>query len=263
MFRLLNSRLLTVLVVCVFSFPSLAQDNKARPITRSDTLQITLHRAKTDTVGNVQFLDNNDYKLAVENALSEAEIEAGFKANEKIVLRVTSPYPFFIYIVNASDWEGVNLVYPYKNNKSQNKQFEANSPTDFAYEFVPDGKTTTGREEYFVLISKAKIENPKLEDIMKNDGKIILTQAQVNEAKKELNNTTEVKDKQTKKKSKWTTLFGIGCNAASLFFPFVNNICTRLPLGARPIFRDKSTIDVVPNAVTDQIAFRLSFRVTK
>jgi hypothetical protein len=282
---------LFLLMFLGFSISVFSQDG-AKPVfptAKEDQVQITLHRAILNVTGRVQFKSDNE--VITGNALSAEEVTAGFKANEKIVIRVTVPYDFYIYIVNASDWEGIKLVYPYNNAKAPNKQFPANKPTDFAYEFVPDG-TVTGREEYLILISKIKIDSPKLDEIMKGDGKISLTNQQKETAKKELNEpttvevlktpptattkevtkTTPVTNTDTTKKATMPTTtdkkgkfswLSTPCKVAGIFFPFVNSLCSLLPKGANPIFNDENQILIIPTEKAEKIAFRLSFAVSK
>jgi hypothetical protein len=234
------------------------------PTANNETIQITLHKAKLDNNGKTQYQESTGNKVVAGEALSANDIKSGFKSNEKVVIRVRSPYPYYIYIVNASDLDGIRLVQPF-GDRAENRQFPSNDYDDFLFNFTKSN-TTTSREEFLILISKTKIESPKLDEILKNKGRLILTPEKEEEGKKLLDSKltaeTTSSSTATPKTSKWIKVYSFGCNIAGIFLPFLNNICPKVTLGANPEFRDDQ-ISVSPAQNKNQIAFAISFTVSQ
>lgn len=271
--RVLVSSAFIILGLFVFSSEVNAQ-NSANPDFRvgqphtasNETIQITLHKAMLDSNGRTQYLESTGNKVIAGEALSANDIKSGFKSNEKIVVRVKSPYPYYIYIVNASDLDGIRLVQPF-GDRAENRQFPANDYDDFLFNFSKSNTIATSREEFLILISKTKIESPKLDEILKNKGKLILTPEQAVEGKKLIDSkltteTTTSSATASPKTSKWIKVYSFGCNIAGIFLPFLNNICPKVTLGANPEFRDDQ-ITVSPTQNKNQVAFAISFTVNQ
>jgi len=227
----------------------------AKFIKPNEEVQMTFHRAVLKD-GKPQLADTNNY--VVGNPLTDSEIETGFKTGEVVVVRVKSPYPYYIYVVNASEWDGTTLQYP--SDSTENVEIAAGQIRDFAFSLEnPNNKPATGREELLVMLTKTKIESPELSDILGKQGKIELTSTQVEVAKKELK-------KSGAGPTKWIKAISLGCTAASIFFPFAKVICSAIPgqsgFGVAKYIKQGSTTAIAPTKDTQRLTFRLSFPVS-
>ena len=231
-----------------------------------------VRRIQSSELTTVNFFRANLNGTIVGEPLSTGEIEAGFGEGEAVAIQISAPYCFYTYVVNVSEWDGTSLQYPANANENIGTKAGEKKQLAFALDNISKTKSTTGREELLILITKNKIESPDLQAILNNSGTIKISDSQSKEGQTLLkeNLTEPVPQKPTQspvaptpvKKSKFVKVISVGCNIASIFFPFAKIACAATGFGiAKYIQTQGNAIGVAPTAETGQLVFRFSFPV--
>lgn len=266
--KFLNLKILLFLFATVLSFQittAFAQQDPcsglgaARRIQTNEQIKINFFRATTSGVISG-------------SALSPDQIEAGFRIGDAVAIQASAPYCFYTYIVNVSERDGITLQYPSSSAENVGTRAGGELKIPFLLENISGATATTGREELLVLITKNKIENPDIQSILSNSGRITIPTAQVNAGQSLLRSSLTAPETPTapttptapgaSRTTKLIRVLSIGCNVASIFFPFARIGCVAAGFGAaRRIAAAGNAISVAPTSDTNQLVFRFSFPV--
>lgn len=228
-----------------------------------------VRRIQTSQLVTVNFFKANPANGAIIGTpLSTSQIESGFNEGEAVAFQVSAPYCFYTYVVNVSEWDGISLQYP--SNASENIGTIAgqNKEIAFALDNISKTKSTTGREELLILITKNRIDSPDLQTILNTSGEekpIKLSQSNIQEGqtllKQSLDSPTQ-SSPGTGRQNKFVKVISVGCRIASIFFPFARIACATGGFSAATYIKAQgNAIGVSPTADTGQLVFRFSFPV--
>lgn len=215
---------------------------------------VSFHRPVLDAQGNLIRIPGTN-TVQVEKALSAAEINQGFKVNDRVVVRVKAPLDSYIYVVNNSTWDGVRLV---NNNVSVKKDTEQ----DFIYRLTNNnnGTQTKSTEELLFLIRRTPFNESEMN--------AYLVQTGANTAPKININPTTPPTVPTPSPSSGggQVIIKTACKVASIFFPWVGGICKATGFGAasaEPLPLPNEQTGLKPETNTENMIVQFSFSVSK
>ena len=116
----------------------------------SQWMSLTLHK---------QIVDSNGHVTGKGPALNTADPNLTFHTGDKAVLSYKASFDSYIYVVNVSA-DGTTLFFP--QNTASNTLIPANTVRDFTFHLAG----AAGQEDFIAIVSRAKIDNPKLNNVI-------------------------------------------------------------------------------------------------
>jgi hypothetical protein len=119
-------------------------------VKNTQWLSLTLHR---------QLVDANGHVTGKSEALNVTNPDLKFSTGDRAILSYKASVDSYIYIVNASP-DGTTLMFP--PSEAANSLISANTVRDITFRL----EGTPGREDFIVVVSRAKIDNPDLKALL-------------------------------------------------------------------------------------------------
>src|ERR1043165_807406 len=137
-------------VIC--STPARSQFTATELIEDDQSVSLTFHKVVNGTAGPALDLTNPSLK---------------FYTGDLVRVVYKAPFDSYVYIVNASTSGGTTLQYP--RRPEQNEKIAANQSKNFSFKLTnPEAVSGLVNEELVLVISRVKVDNPMLNDLLKN-----------------------------------------------------------------------------------------------
>lgn len=211
---------------------------------------VTFHQPILGKDGKVSQVPGTQTALVGE-ALSETEINNGFKTGDRVVVRIKAPVDSVVYVVNNSQWDGLILT-------NKGVPLKMGIAHDFIYKLTNrQGKNTAGFEQLIFLVRRTAFTDSELNGYL-IERKGSLPQVKLPSQTVDTKATVE----EFKKESKGKVIARVSCKIASIFFPWVGGFCkvTRFA-AAQPESLAGDATGLSPTTDAENMVVQFSFPV--
>lgn len=231
----------------------------AEPIRRNQEFEVTFHQAKLKD-GQVSWVNNTD-TVDAGPALTPEQIDKGFKVGDFVVIRIKAPVDCYVYGVNNSQWDGAALV-------ENGEKLQAGVTKDFVYRLTNrQGRTGVGNENILFLIRTQQVPQEEVAKFLQPAAQptsgspqppsTSTPQIKLGGTPAQQQQTAQTLQQEVKKPGKKGAIVKVGCQVASIFFPFIGPMCTVASgfAAAEPVRKDQ----LQPAQDTQNLVVQFSF----